>query len=447
LKILFVLPEYGSTVRGGIATFYRHLVSALVCAGTQVDICVAEPIQGDRPPVQVGVKLLSIEAADVDRATSHLQHLAIFPELRATLARAFAAWEVCGHGSNYDVVEATDWGLLYVPWVIQHSGPPVVVQFHGSNGQVSFHDPFEGNELEDLVTRTLEMALLGRADELQSGGRINAEEWSHLLCRSVHHIWPACTAEEVSTALLPAGLEPGSFGLVVGRIQGWKGPKVLCQASALLADRAPRIIWVGRDHPFRRLDRSLSDELRKNFPDAWGRSITPVRELPFAEVAAVQAAAKFVVVPSTWDTFNLTAAEAMVRGKVVICSDGAGAADLIENGVNGFRFPANDATKLASLLINVDEMSAADRDAIGNRAKETISRELSTDRICALRLERYAQVGATGRSAHGAHPWLDSFFAASVPGAPLAFLDKLPLKQLIRYVGRRAGHRLLPGIR
>jgi len=447
VKVLFVLPEYGDSFRGGIATFYRNVIPALAKNGCEIDVCLAGPGQDRSALASTAATVIPMDPGSVKEAAFHLRHLAPMPELQQILARAFAAWKSCEYGRSYDVVEATDWGLLYVPWVIQESGPPVIVQLHGSNGQVSFRDPIEGNELEDLVTRTLEMALLGRADELQSGGRANAEEWAHLLCRPVHHIWPSCTPKEVIPASRTAGLEPDTFGLVVGRIQSWKGPGVLCRASTLLGDATPTIVWAGRDHPFRRLDRSLSGDLRKNYPGVWGRSIVPAEEMPPDEITAAQAAAKFVVVPSTWDTFNLTAAEAMGLGKVVICSEGAGAADLIKDGENGFTFPANDDVKLASLLNTVNQMSAADRAAIGIRARDTIRQKLAVGDNCAQRLYRYTQLRTSRRPARGSHPWLDSFFAPDALGAPLAFLNKVPLKQLIRHVGRRAGHRLLPGTR
>jgi hypothetical protein len=41
MKILYVLPEYGRAI-GGIATFYDHLLPAIVKAGCEVDVCVAE---------------------------------------------------------------------------------------------------------------------------------------------------------------------------------------------------------------------------------------------------------------------------------------------------------------------------------------------------------------------------------------------------------------------
>jgi hypothetical protein len=41
MKLLFVLPEYGTSLRGGIATFYNHLLPGLAQAGCTIDVCLA----------------------------------------------------------------------------------------------------------------------------------------------------------------------------------------------------------------------------------------------------------------------------------------------------------------------------------------------------------------------------------------------------------------------
>jgi glycosyltransferase involved in cell wall biosynthesis len=442
MKLLFVLPEYGADVRGGIATFYRHIFPALGRAGCDIDVCVARrgTVKAWRELPEV--RVVSLETTVVERALGRFHHLAVFAELRERLATAFAAWERCEHGRDYDAVEVTDWGLLHAPWLVEADAPPVVVQLHGSSGQVGFHDPFDGSELDGMFTRLLETALLGRADELQSCGPGNAAEWGRLLKRPVHHIWPAYRCEPENRVVVPADPDTGAAGVVVSRIQSWKGPDTLCKAIALLGRGAPTILWIGSDHPYRRLDQSFSGYLRRAYPDVWGSFVQPKGEMSRDDVAAVQAAAKFVVVPSTWDTFNLTAAEAMSAGKVVICSNGAGAAQLIEHGTNGFRFPASDFAKLADLLATVDAMSHSERAEIGRRARATIAVHLDPDRIAAERVERYSQLKRKPPNVRGHHPWLDSFFAASASGFPYSFLNTIPLREIVPYVATRGLSRL-----
>jgi glycosyltransferase involved in cell wall biosynthesis len=441
MKLLFVLPEFGVDVRGGVATYYRHLIPALQRAGCTVDVCLAPQREITGPSAgSDGVAVRLIDRAEVERAAARYVHLAAVPGLRSAVATAFAAWESCAGGRGYDIVEVTDWGSLYVPWLLAASTPPVIVQLHGSGGQVDYYDPFEGAELSGMMLRLLETALLGRADELQAYGRPNAAEWSRLLNRPVQHIWPAWSAATV--APVAADIPAGAFGVVAGRIQSWKGPEVLCQAVARLGAAAPEIRWIGSDHPFRRLDRSLSDHLRQTYPDVWGKRVVPLGEMSPARTAAMQRSARFVVVPSIWDTFNLTAAEAMGAGKVVICSEGAGAAGLIEHGRNGFRFPVGDAASLAELLVQVTRLSPSERDLIGGRAKETVTRELDVDAVAARRVERFRRLKEAPRSPRGNHPWLDNIFAASADRPAFAFLKDVPLRILVRHMTSRIIDRL-----
>jgi len=442
MKLLFVLPEYGPDVRGGIATYYRHTFTGLLRAGCSIDVCVPSR-DGSTGPLETGLGVRKIEAAPLSREQMAAQfpHLAAAPELWSLLGAAFGAWAACDRGRGYDVVEVTDWALQFVPWVLAADGPPVVVQLHGSSGQVNYHDPLEGYELSGVMTRLVETALLPRADELQSGGRENASEWSNLLRRPVHHIWPGWSPDSDAPSAAPTALGTEPFGVVVGRIQRWKGPEVLCEAARALGEEAPRLLWVGRDHPFRRLSRSMSAHLAERYPEVWGHAVRPVGEMSRADTASVQAAASFVVVPSSWDVFNYTVAEAMWAGKLVICSEGAGASELIEHGKNGFRFPTGDAQKLAELLSIARDLSETDRRSIGVSARATIDSELSVEGIAALRIEHFARLMAGPRGGSRQGRWLKTFFGPSEASPPNDFLQALPLKDILRHAARRSWRR------
>jgi len=100
-----------------------------------------------------------------------------------------------------------------------------------------------------------------------------------------------------------------------------------------LGNNAPSIDWVGRDTEYREAGMSMSKSLAKTYPDVWNTKVIPVGPKSPEEAQALQAQAKFLVVPSTWDVFNYVCVEAVAQGQVVICSDGAGACSLIINGV------------------------------------------------------------------------------------------------------------------
>jgi glycosyltransferase involved in cell wall biosynthesis len=448
MKLLFVLPEYGNSFKRGIATFYNHLLTGLLQAGCVIDVCL--PWEYDLPKdlkEHRQIRVFGVDHDAVSQAKKGLSQFAAFPNLQDKLAHAFAAFNVCDGGRKYDVVEATDFGLLFVPWLIRDTRPPVIVQLHSSYGQIESYDSHAGDSMAGLITRMLEASLLGRADELQSYGPTNAEEWNRLLNKEVSLIWPAWrpsiwSLSEDASAALPSEFDVADKGVVVGRIQNWKGPEVLCRALELLENRAPKIIWVGKDTNFRRQRTSTSAFLKQTYGNVWGKKILPIGEMSVELTARIQAGAKFVVVPSTWDTFNLTTIEAMWAGKVVICSEGAGASSLIRHAENGFRFPAGDPRKLASLLVEVDNMPSEARHEIGERARHTVAQELDSDRICALRIGRYRRLTECKTVARRRHPWIDSLFASDVLEPPFTFLETIPTRQLAKWTLYRVWSRI-----
>lgn len=437
LKVLFVLPEYGPGVRGGIARFYQHAIAGLRSAGCQVDVCVASC---DAPERIAGDVAMWVERDEVLAAESQLSHLALAPTLRNQLAVAFAAYKKCSGGDGYDVVEVTDWGLLYVPW-LAHGGrrAPVVVQLHGSPGQIGYRDPLVGEELSDLLTRAFEVAYLPRADDLHTPGLANASDWQKLLGKNVRHIPPAWP----STNPGPGSQAFGAFGVVAGRLQSWKGPELLCEACRELGDESPVILWVGGDHPFERFDQSMSNHLAAKYPEIWGRKIVAVGSQTQEITRSVQNAAGFAVHPSSWDVFALAVVESMEAGKVVVCSDQAGASWLIEHGKNGFVYPGHDFRRLAELIKHVSQLDKPTLSRIGGEAQRAVAQNLDMTKITGQRLASYGALEP--RDDDRGHPWLANVFgpSRSYMMSEEVFLDGIRLKALMRYVTKRTLRRLL----
>ena len=435
MRLLFILPEFGPTARGGIGTYYSHVLPALAAEGCQIDVCVAA--ERDTAAVeQSQLRVRFVTANGISAARARVSHLRAVPGVQHSLALAFAAWDACDGGRGYDAVEATDFGLLFVPWLVAGGGPPVLVQLHGSGGQVDYYDPIAGNELTGLTTRLLETALLGRADALQALGIPTASFWRDLLEREVECMPPLWQTRPACPPAATHPLQVANGGVVVGRLQRWKGPELLCEAVRLLGDRAPTIHWIGRDMPYRDLSRSMSEHLARRYPDVWGHRVIHAGEMSPDAVAAVQRTAKFVVVPSLWDTMNLAAVEALACGAVVVCSDGAGAIDLIDDGDSGLRFPAGDAKALAAQLTAANHMSDVRRREMGERARQSVAERLDTTAAVRMRVDAYRRMIArpiTRRS----HLWIDSMFGSGAPSEDFAFLSQLPIRPMLRHITSR----------
>ena len=436
MKILLVTPEYPPDFGGGIAKFYRDLVPALRKQGCEISVLKGSAfVCGAQPYEYEGVSVLTLETALYRKWLEQFAHFAMFPELRRHLAAAFALHEQAGEGDGFNAVEVTDWGLLFLPWVIQ-SKAQVLVQLHGSTGQIAHHEPADGRAAEGVFALLLERAALAAAPRLSSHSRANVGWWQTVLHRPVKYLPPPL---ELKVAEFDEEIRADRW-LSVARIQEWKGPQVACAAWELLGKGAPRLDWIGRDTKQVATGESMDASLRKNFPNAWGRKIQPIDQIPPKEVQRRMSAAKAVLVPSTWDVFNLVAAEAMAMGRVVVISDCAGAADLVQHGVSGFVFPKGDAAALAELVRQVDKLNPDELREIGQCAAETVRERLDPDRIAAGKLELYRNLPepvATQVS------WLRESLLPDTETSPLAFLGALPLKQLTTYAARRWVNKVL----
>jgi glycosyltransferase involved in cell wall biosynthesis len=445
MDILFVLPEFPPQYGGGIATYYDTLIPAVAAQGHDVDVLVGSAYTSDHTSrTEEGY---SVEFLDVGRREQAIDAFTAYealPLLRRTLGAAWALFQQADRGAAYDIVETTDFGLLFLPWVAAENSPPVLVQLHASNGQIDAREPKEGGTLQGHLTRLLEMQGLERADKLQTHSHKNVEAWSRRLGRDVGYFPPPLPAPPEST-LDSKGEKEESEGLVAGRIQYWKGPTVLCEAQTQLASRAPQIDWAGRDTDYRAVGQSMSEYLREAYPEVWGKSVQPLGEIPPAEVAWRQRTASFVVVPSIWDVFNYTAVEAMREETVLICSDGAGASDTIEDGGNGFVVPAEDMRALAGAIETVRGLSTEERKKIGRAGRETVEQKLAPERVARHRETLYED--EMGKSTLKSETWLSEAVRPAgkfeVEAPPLALLDRVPMRDLTGYVLRRAWKKIV----
>ncbi len=141
-------------------------------------------------------------------------------------------------------------------------------------------------------------------------------------------------------ALAPAR-GPGEHVLFAGRLEAYKGVFTLLAAAA--EARALPVLFAG-DGPARvELERALA-----------ARALGHVRVLGFQEPAALARlvrASRCVVVPSqSYETFGLSALEALAQARPVIASRIGALPELVREGENGFLVPPGEPAALAERL-------------------------------------------------------------------------------------------------
>jgi glycosyltransferase involved in cell wall biosynthesis len=449
MRLLILTPEYEGS-GGGIMRFYQSLVPALVAKGVTIRIIEGSAFHAAEDKslrLLNGAWVETLEVSRLHRWHARFGHLAALPGLRRHLAASWAMWEQARFGEDSDVVEACDWGLLFVPAALE-AARPLVVQCHGSVGQIAERDPIEGEETQGVVTRLLEATVLVGVDDIQTLSVGNADDWRQHTGRNVDVIRPAWDSLATHSAQ-----QAHNRGLVVGRVQRWKGPQVLCAAMKLLGNRAPEIDWVGLDTSWKTTNSSTSAHLSTAYSGIWGKKIVPRSPVPALAVSSLQAAALFNLVPSTWDVFNLTVVEAMTSGRPTIVSTGAGASELIQDGVNGYTFPSDDAEGLAACIDRVLTESPARLADVGQAAQATVREALDPHMIATQRVIAYESTIVAFRER--CRPTVNRSLAElcrptdRTAGNDALFLDQIPLRTLIRHVARRVGAKTvgLPGSR
>lgn len=405
MKLLYVLSEYLPEAGGGIITHYARVLPRLVQRGHSVKVLLASREKLDAVPYEIdGVVVEPLQSKLYQEYADRFGRWEGLDIFRFMLPVAWAAWAQAQENFDNDVVETTDWALLFAPWIASQRKAPLVVSLHGSCGQVDWHEKPSSRTLNGDLVRMAEAIALRCADVVHANSRANADFWREQAGCEVTVIPPAF--EDAAGRHSSPG-QRGSNGLVVGRLQNWKGAELLCQALRLTPEVT--IEWIGSDTEWQGSGVMASEYLAKSYPDVFGTRLKWLGQLGRQEIKHKMDAAGFLVVPSLWDVFNLTVAEGMEAGLPVICSRAAGAEMLIENGRNGFLFDPSSPQELAARLRELIALSEEQKGALGSAAREAALSKLAPNEIVGMIESSYQQ--ALAKVSPGApNAWCSSLF-------------------------------------
>lgn len=168
----------------------------------------------------------------------------------------------------------------------------------------------------------------------------------------------------------------------VSRLRYEKGIDILIESFNHLTgeDSEPHLLLVGS---------GPDENLLKKTVEDYGleKKVTFYGEADWEKAMQLIAIMDIVVVPSRYEGFGLTAAEAMAAGKPVLASDTSGLKEVVANGETGILFPVDDyATVLKALqkLIKDPDLRKNLGDAGRKRVSEIFSFEIFTRKINAL---------------------------------------------------------------
>lgn len=384
MKILFILPEFYPHSGGGISTYYLHYIKSLKSEVDEICVMVGSGYTQSDDILDVdGIRIEYLKPSVYKSYLHKFSKYDLTPEYRNNIAAAWAMWQQSTGGAGFDIIECTDFGLGFVPWLVNHR-VPVVVRLHGSTGQIDLYETHFKTGLSADLHRQAELILLSHADKLISHSSANKTYWENILKKNVDFV-PAIFNNEQNFVPLS---KKENYGIVCGRIQDWKGPEILCKAIELLKVEKPIIKWYGRDTSYDgKIDNTV--HLEKSYPKIWGKQILPQKPLPNHEINKIQQQAKFAIIPSKWDMFNFTGLEYLSAGTVLICSEKAGVSELIENGINGFKYSNNEPLELANCIETVLKLDETEYKLLVENAKKTMLQKLEDKKVLNTNMQIY----------------------------------------------------------
>jgi glycosyltransferase involved in cell wall biosynthesis len=170
---------------------------------------------------------------------------------------------------------------------------------------------------------------------------------------------------------------------VVGRLRREKGQDILLEAMPEIIRAVPNVnLLVIGDGPDR-----MSLELRAKSLGLESNILWLGQKAP-NEVFQLYSIMDVVAVPSRFEGFGLSAAEAMAARIPVVASAVDGLMEVIEDGVSGWLFPVGESKKLVLALVDLlsNKQKAID---IANRGKENIRKKFSMENFTSSTISVY----------------------------------------------------------
>jgi glycosyltransferase involved in cell wall biosynthesis len=176
--------------------------------------------------------------------------------------------------------------------------------------------------------------------------------------------------------------------MLPGRLTRWKGHSVLIAALARMQHRDVVAVLVGSEQGRHHYAAELAAEAQKLGVAERVRIVGHCDDMP----AALTLADAVVNASTDPEPFGRTAIEAQAMGRPTIVPSHGGVAETVEPGVTGWHVPPGDPAALAAALDEALALSAADRFALGERARASVLANFTTERMQEATLAVYREL-------------------------------------------------------
>jgi glycosyltransferase involved in cell wall biosynthesis len=294
--------------------------------------------------------------------------------------------------SPIDIIETTETANV---WSVFMKGlPPMVVRGHGNALAIERANGRRPGWAHQL-TRRLELRGIRQAQAITSPSRYQAQELSRELGSSSHQI--RVIANPISPGLWQAAQSPAAqvdalqplSVLYLGRLEDRKGIIPFLKAIPLIVDTWPgvQLVIAGGRHSSiaaRTLDQLLAaPQVRQ--------SVLLPGHVDWSAVASYYRRASIFVMPSLYETFGISALEAMAFGLPVVATTVGGLPEVVGDNVTGLLVAPNDVSALAKAVLRLLQ-DAELRQRLGQAGREKVKANFTVAAIAEQTLSVYDEL-------------------------------------------------------
>jgi len=267
---------------------------------------------------------------------------------------------------------------------------------------VHFVTTYHGVYNEDVLLKRSYNAVMARGEIVIAASRYVAE-----LIVFRHKVYPT-RIRVIPRGVDPAVFDPAAVGpdrvarlvrewrlpdgvptvVLPGRLTSWKGQPVLLAAIARLARRDVCCVLVGSDQGRHRYSAQLVRQAERLGIADRVRLVGNCDDMP----AALMLSDVVVHASVRPEAFGRVVIEAQAMGRPVIASDLGGPVETVRHGETGWRVPPDDPAALAAAIDAALALSEAERQALGQRAREAVQRGYTVQAMQDATLDVYEEL-------------------------------------------------------
>ena len=376
---------------GGIATFYGNLSSMLIASGHKVIVMKVDldaDVADDDLLIQDGLMTVVILKKSFIEKYNYYRKFFRPGGLNAP------AWISAGltmrdwllkNTELYDIniIDVTDYGGMGV-FFCHPELPPVAVTGHGTLTQYSKINHVNKDDHYKVIIR-LEQLSFKFAAIILSYSPANQSDLKETFNRTIDF----STAPWIKDELIHLKTNTSGLPLVVAGVQKIKGAELLTQALKDPVAKDLYVEWIGIDFYTAPGGTSMAGYMNQTYSDVWNKQLIWLGAVERQTTIRKIADAKYIVIPSIFETFSFVALEAASLGKAIIITEGTGASYLFTHGINAWIVPP-DANKLAKAMIYLQQNPELCVQ-LGHNARQMVSEAFEEERILKERLYLYTR--------------------------------------------------------